>query len=211
MLPVHTKARASPGSPTSLAGSGRSNKGRASHSRAGQRCRSVGVAWRAAAALLMLLALTAFLAGAAVSCYILTTIYESPAAVAAAAAEAQAAAAAASASHQLEMGAATPSRPSEGAQAPLLAPNHTAGQQLAASGPTSQLLDPTRYTVVVMSYRRRLRTLPLVINKLGSCPSGEARQPGPFFSSGWAAQLSGPVEAGEVGGSGGLWNHHHYI
>jgi hypothetical protein len=28
------------------------------------------------------------------------------------------------------------------------------------------------YTVVIMSYAKRLRTLPLVVNKLGSCPSG---------------------------------------
>ena len=154
LLPVRTKVRPLGASP--VAGSSAAGK-RSSSSRR----RQVG----AGVLLLSVLALVAAgVTTTALSCYALSTLYEPPAAVAAAVAEAHAAAAAAAA---------------RAVPAAAIAP-HSALQpqvlqrqlQLPAQAQPHQQRLTANYTVVVMSYAKRLRTLPLVVNKLGSCPSG---------------------------------------
>lgn len=118
--------------------------------------------WRrtALAALLVLAAgaLAAFIAAATVSAYAFSIIWEPPGAVAAAAADAQAAAARYLATQQGSVDNSMFGAVSADDKARFPASNDTVA---AAS----------RYTIVVMSYNRRLSILPLIINKLGSCPS----------------------------------------
>lgn len=114
--------------------------------------------WERAALLLVVAVLVAALAActaaAAVSCYALSIIHEPSGAVRAAAAQAQAAA----------------------DKAVAAAAQASGGQRVGlAAGPLGNSSSSRQYTVVVMSYSKRLPTLPLVLNKLGSCPSGEAR------------------------------------
>lgn len=150
LLPVRTKVRPLGGSPVA----GSSAAGR----RGGGRWRQAG------AGVLLLLVLAAVAAGAmatALSCYALSTLYEPPAALAAAVAEAHAAAAAAAA------GTSNAATQQQVLQWQLQLPSQPQPQQQ----PQQQLL-AAHYTVVIMSHAKRLRTLPLVVNKLGSCPSG---------------------------------------
>lgn len=111
---------------------------------------------RAAAAAAIVLALACSAAGALAGTYFISILYEPPSAVAAAAAEAAAAVSKAWVDGQT--GAAAASDP--------LQPPDPIVQHLGE-------LVHWKYTAVVMSYGGRRATLPMVLRKLGSCPSGE--------------------------------------
>lgn len=131
---------------------------------------------RAAALAAVLLLVTAAGAGCAAGGYMLSVIYEPAGPLALAAAEVQAAASL----------AAPPAGPT--------APDPLQPDTAVAAAATPDSLDmqpqlPANYTVVVMSYAGRRATLPLVVRKLGSCPSGA---PGRVRRGGWEPAAAPP-------------------
>ena len=153
LLPVRTKPASAGASP----GLGRPSPGRRQRGGAPAGARRLR---RAAAVAAMLLLVIAAVASAAAGAYLLSILYEPAAPLAAAAAEARAAASRAWA-------AAAPAGPA--------APDPLQPDAAAAAGPDSlngHARLPGNYTVVVMSYAGRRATLPLVVRKLGGCPSG---------------------------------------
>lgn len=130
--------------------------------------------WERTALLVVVAVLVASLAActaaAAVSCYALSIIYEPSTAVQAAAAQAQAAALQAAATVPLASGSQ---------RAGLAGGLESSAGNSSSAGVSSNSSSSSQYTVVVMSYSKRLSTLPLVLNKLGSCPSGGARAASP--------------------------------
>ncbi|PRW33720.1 Solute carrier family 35 member G1 [Chlorella sorokiniana] len=130
-------------------------------------------ALRAALLLLMVAAAAACTVAAAAALYYRSIIYEPADALAAATAEVQQALRAAGSAAVWPAGA-----PSLAAEDDLKPPGPAAIDVLRAAedppieeSPAPQPLWTANYTVVVMSYAARLRTLPLVVNKMGSCPS----------------------------------------